>query len=346
MEKKDRQPNPLLDPMVPAIQSNALVTAAAIGLFEALAQGPLEPTALAQKLACHPVGIQRLAVLLTAMGYLERTDRGYSLSEVSGATYVADGQMPLTDWVRFCAVQLEALGHLTAAVQKGRRTDLFDLMPGEAERLTHQRAMAQTALPVADWVAARVPVPQGAERMLDVGGSHGVYSAAICRRHPPLAAEVLELPATLASAAQVAREHGCHRFVTHRPGDILSATLAGAYDLCFLGNLVHHLTEHQLSQTLKKIAAHTVPGGSIAIWDMAVGEAPADTAAADTAATDAAASDAVAASFALFFYLTSGAGCHGAAALRTALTAAGFVDVAVSHPPQGTTHMLVTARKR
>lgn len=330
MEKKDRQPNPLLDPMIPAIHSSALVTAAATGLFEALSQGPLDPIALARELACDPVGIRRLADLLTAMGYLEQTESSYALTKISRATYVGGGQMPLTDWVRFCEVQLKALGHLTAAVQKGRRLDLFDLMPGEDDRLTHQRAMAQTALPAADWVAAQVTVPRGAERMLDVGGSHGAYSAAICRRHPPLAAEVLELPATLATASRVAREHGCHRFVTHRPGDITTTALEGAYDLFFLGNLVHHLTEDKLSQTLQKIATHTAPGGGIAIWDMAVGDTPADP---------------VAASFALFFYLTSGAGCHSEAALRTALATAGFDAVEVKRPPQGTTHMLVTATR-
>jgi SAM-dependent methyltransferase len=331
MEKQSQHPNPLLDPMIPAIQSSALVTAAATGLFEALAEGPLDPTTLARRLACDPVGIQRLARLLTALGYLEQTQGRYALSDICRATYVAGGQMALTDWVRFCEVQLKALGHLTAAIQKGRRMDLFDLMPAEAERLIHQRAMAQTALPAADWVAAQVPVPAGAHRMLDVGGSHGVYSAAICRRHPPLVAEVLELPATMATATQVAREHGCDRYVTHRPGDILTTPLEGSYALIFLGNLVHHLTAQNLTRVLEKIAAHTAPGGSLAIWDMAVGDAPADT---------------VAASFGLFFYLTSGAGCHGEAALRAALEAAGFGDVAVKRPPQGTTHMLVTATKR
>jgi 2-polyprenyl-3-methyl-5-hydroxy-6-metoxy-1,4-benzoquinol methylase len=316
--------------MIPAIQSTALVTAGAVGLFEILTQGPLTAAALAERLRCDPRGTQRLAELLATMGYLEREGDRYALGGVARATYIADGELPLTHWLRFCETQLKALGHLTEAVRKGTRVDLFDLMPGPEERLIHQRAMAQTARPAAQWVADEVPVPHGARRLLDVGGGHGIYSAAICRRHPPLAAEVLELPTALTSATRVAREYGCHRHVTHRPGDIRTTALDGRYAVVFLGNLIHHYPTEILAQVLDKIAAHTAPGGTIAIWDLAVG---------DTAA------DPVAAAFALFFHLTSGAGCHSAAALGDALTAAGFLDVAVKHPPQGTTHMLVTARK-
>jgi 2-polyprenyl-3-methyl-5-hydroxy-6-metoxy-1,4-benzoquinol methylase len=166
--------------------------------------------------------------------------------------------------------------------------------------------------------------------MLDVGGGHGLYSAAICQQHPPLAAEVLELPATLAAAAQVAQEFGCDRHVTHCAGDIHTTPLEGRYAVVFLGNLVHHLTKAQLMAVLTKIAAHTDPGGTIAIWDLAM-----------TASQE----SPEAAGFGLFFYLTSGAGCHSAATLKAALAAAGFHEVIVEHPPQGTSHMLVTARR-
>jgi hypothetical protein len=324
-------PNPLLDPMIPAIQSTALVTAAGLGLFDALAEGPLTATGLAVRLKCDPTGIRRLAELLAAMGYLEREGDRYALSAVARATCIADGELPLSHWLRFCEIQLKALGHLTDSVRRGRAVDLYGLMPGPVERLTHQRAMAQTARPAAEWVADQVPVPDGARRLLDVGGAHGVYSAAICRRHPPLVAEVLELPAALDSAARVAGEYGCHRYLTHRSGDIRTTPLDGSYAVVFLGNLIHHFTAETLAEVLAKIAAHTDRGGTIAIWDLAAGET---------------ASDPVTAGFALLFYLTSGAGCHDVSRLGAALEAAGFDDVAVKHPPQGTTHLLVTARKR
>ncbi|MDJ0781364.1 MAG: class I SAM-dependent methyltransferase [Desulfosarcinaceae bacterium] len=330
MKSTEHTPNPLLDPMLPALQSTALVTAAAIGLFAALADGPLTATGLAARLRCDPTGILRLTEFLAAAGYLVRQGDRFGLNAITRATCTTDGEMPLTHWLRFCGIQLAALGQLTESIQDGRAVDLFDLMSGPEARLTHQRAMAQTARPAAEWVADQVPVPKDARRLLDVGGAHGIYSAAICRRHPPLAAEVLELPDSLASATRVAHEFGCSAHVTHRPGDIRTTTLEGRYAVVFLGNLIHHFPPEILAEVLAKLVTHLDPGGTIAIWDLAMAEGTADP---------------VAAGFALFFYLTSGAGCHPSSALTAALEAAGFAEIAVARPPQGTTHMLVTARR-
>jgi hypothetical protein len=46
----------------------------------------------------------------------------------------------------------------------------------------------------------RMPVPDGAQKMLDIGGSHGYYSVALCRRHEGLRAVVLDLPEAVKQA--------------------------------------------------------------------------------------------------------------------------------------------------
>ncbi len=35
-------------------------------------------------------------------------------------------------------------------------------------------------------IVKRTPVPRGATALLDIGGSHGYYSVALCRKHPGL----------------------------------------------------------------------------------------------------------------------------------------------------------------
>ncbi len=44
-----------------------------------------------------------------------------------------------------------------------------------------------------DEVTKLTPVPEGARRVLDLGGCHGLYSVALCRAHSGLSAEVLDL---------------------------------------------------------------------------------------------------------------------------------------------------------
>jgi hypothetical protein len=43
-------------------------------------------------------------------------------------------------------------------------------------------------------VARTLPIPPSPTAMLDLGGSHGLYSVALCRRYPTLDGTILEPP--------------------------------------------------------------------------------------------------------------------------------------------------------
>lgn len=89
-----------------------------------------------------------------------------------------------------------------------------------------------------------VPVPNGATEMPDIGGSHGYFSVAICRRHPGLRATVLDLPSAIEHAAPLLDAEGMSDRVQLVAGDALADDLdAKAYDVVFLMSLVHHFDE-------------------------------------------------------------------------------------------------------
>jgi hypothetical protein len=192
--------------------------------------------------------------------------------------------------------------------------------------------------------------------MLDVGGSHGLYAAALCRLHPPMTAEILEPPRTLAAARSVAEEEGTTDVVRHRDGDIRRLPADRRYDVVFLGNVVHHFSEKENRGFLREMFERLEPGGTVAVWDLREArEGALD--AADTpeatggqgasggpaAVTDPAA--AVKAAFSLLFYLTSGAQCYGRADLQGWMTDAGFTGFEIHVPGAGSPHALYTARR-
>ncbi len=331
MSDSSIQPNPLTDPIVPAIRSIALVAAQSMGMFSALADGPLPVEPLAKALGRDALGIERIAGVLTACGYLRRIDGCLALAEPARMTLLQGSPLQLTNWLQFCQIQLRAFEHLEDVLRDGRPVDLLGLMGSREALLTHQRAMAETAKPAADWVAANTPVPHGAKTMLDIGGSHGLYSAALCRANPPLRSDVLELPSVIDVARDVSREHSADAFVSYVEGDISSTTsLHHIYDLVFLGNIIHHIPRSEAPAALEKVAACTCPGGTVAIWDLR---------------EPLAASDATTACFSLFFYLTSGARCYAASEIRELLQASGYEDFREVRPPQTSTHALYTARR-
>jgi 2-polyprenyl-3-methyl-5-hydroxy-6-metoxy-1,4-benzoquinol methylase len=198
---------------------------------------------------------------------------------------------------------------------------------------TQQRAMLETARPIAPWVAEQVPVRDGAVQLLDIGGSHGLYGAMICRRHPPMKSTVLDVPDAVEHARELARQEGLDDVVTHKPGNALKDDLdSRSMDVVFLGNVVHHLTIEQNKSLLGRIKTALRPGGTVALWDIRFPENGSEP-------------DLFSDGFALFFRIASSTRCYREGELVQWLEDAGFIEVEIHRPPVPT-HLLVVGWKR
>ena len=107
------------------------------------------------------------------------------------------------------------------------------------------------------------------KRMLDVGGSHGLYCFEFCRKHPALKATVLDWPIGLENARlTLAQERDVAERIDLLEGDFEKEDLPkGGYDFIFLGNIIHGLSEEGNQRLFDKIAAASSNVATIAILD-------------------------------------------------------------------------------
>jgi SAM-dependent methyltransferase len=104
--------------------------------------------------------------------------------------------------------------------------------------------------------------------MLDIGGGHGYFSVALCRRYPRLRSTVLDLPQAIRHAAPLLAREGMGDRVVHRAGDALTEDLGpNAYDIVFLAALVHHFDEETNRELMRRTARALRPGGVVAVWE-------------------------------------------------------------------------------
>jgi cyclopropane fatty-acyl-phospholipid synthase-like methyltransferase len=164
-------------------------------------------------------------------------------------------------------------------------------------------------------VARKLRLPSGARQVLDIGGGHGLYSAALCRRHPGLTATVLDLPGSAAVGREIVAAAGMADRVLFKDGDATAGDLSAGdvgsgYDAVLCFNLVHHLAPDQIPALFGKARDALAPGGTLAVMD---------------AFADPARRGSAAANFlGLFVYLSSGSQVHTPAQLRGWLREAGF----------------------
>lgn len=264
-------PWPILDAMLPTFQLAAVTAAAEIGLFGALANGPLAEKELIARTGASPSGMEALLGALDGLGYVERNGEGVRL------TAAARRSVPLEDIAAFAPFlweQLRLVTETTRAVREAPPHGIGDpetIQGGEVGR-GFQAAMRWIASANVDEVARHVELPTTARRMLDVGGSHGLYSVALCRKYPSLHATILDWAIGIEAARETMRAHPeVSDRVDFVVADFEKEELPGGYDVALLGNIVHGLTPEENLALFQKLARATTPGGMVVILDQIAG---------------------------------------------------------------------------
>lgn len=310
-------PGPLMD-VFAAVGFRSVWAASRLGVFEALEAGPLPAPALAARLGTDRRATFLLLQVLTGLGYVERQGQGYANTAMTRKWMLASAPTSVAASFDFWGTTLADLWQdLEGAIRAGGpAVDFYSWLEAHPATLAaFQHWLGAAARQTAGEIAARVRLPRRARRLLDAGGGHGYYSVAFCRRHPRLAATVLDFPAALVAARQtIAAEQLADR-MTVQEGDLLRDAWGEGYDGVLLFNILHGHTPAQNGALLRQAAAALHPGGRVIILDQLAGKAP-------TPGTQAMSS-----LLALSFFQLVGAQIYPFAQVADWLTAAGFGDV-------------------
>jgi len=79
----------------------------------------------------------------------------------------------------------------------------------------------------------------GCKRMIDVGGGSGLYSIALCQKHPELHSTILELKDTLAVTKEMIADRPEKERIDLREGDFLKDSLGDNVDAVLLSDVIY-----------------------------------------------------------------------------------------------------------
>jgi hypothetical protein len=290
--------------------AGVLIAAARLEVTDRLAAGPATPEELAGQLGVEPDAMRLLLECLRSIGHVTHRAGRYRLSRrsrrwldpaspLSVARFVESNGDYWDWWARLPEVARtgEPVGHHRAQADD----------PYWRRYITGQFELARLS---ATEVAARLKLPAGPRRVLDIGGGHGWYSAQLCHRYPDLTATVLDLPGSARIGREIIAEAGLSDRVRHVEGDALVTDLGGPYDLVMCFNLVHHLGPEPIVGLFTKVRRSLSAAGQFAVLD-AFGDPSSRRSAAGNF-------------LGMFLYLSSGARLYRPDELHAWLRAAGF----------------------
>jgi 2-polyprenyl-3-methyl-5-hydroxy-6-metoxy-1,4-benzoquinol methylase len=264
-----RAPQPLFDTQLAYTLARVVMLGTKLGVFDVLAQGDATAAQVAERCSAEERAMAKLLFALAGAGYLEEAAGGrYALTSMSRKWLTSDSSSSLTDKMLMQFREWEWMGEDERFVRSGEPVSLHQTLDDEGWDI-YQRGMRSMTGALAQEAVQRTPVPKGARDMLDIGGSHGLYSVGLCRRHDGLRSVILDLPAAVEKAAPLLAQEGMGDRVRHRAGDALSDDLGEQqYDLVLIAQVVHHFSADQNAELARRVARALRPGGIYAIADV------------------------------------------------------------------------------
>ena len=268
-------PEPILETHIALLSARAIMAGTELGVFSCLESKPLAAPEIAAACGLDPRATEALLGALVSTRYLRFRSGRYQLTPKARTWLAPRNAWSLFDYMPHLRDVWRLAEGLEQFLRDGHGLEIHQAGLCDQQWSRYQRAMRSLAAAAAVEVSRGLPVKAGARRMLDIGGSHGFFSVALCRRHPRLCATILDLPEAVQQAAPILASEQMGERVRHQSGNALTDDLGqNVYDLILISNLVHHFTAEQNRDLILRAARALRPGATVVIQELIRPESP------------------------------------------------------------------------
>jgi 2-polyprenyl-3-methyl-5-hydroxy-6-metoxy-1,4-benzoquinol methylase len=260
-------PMPLVDTQVAFNSARAIMAGAETGVYQALGKNEKTAEQVAKECNTNAVATKQLLDCLVGIGYLTWNDGKYALKKKYYKWLLKEYPSNLLGKLKFQATEWNWMAYLEDYVRTGKPLDLHSVLSPD-EWISYQDGMRDLSINSAKELSGKLKLTGSARHMLDIGGSHGLYSIEMCRKNPNLSSTILELPGAVDRASAIAAQYGFAERVKYKTGNALTDDLGESlYDLVMINNVVHHFTNEQNIHVTEKVKRALKPGGIFAIGE-------------------------------------------------------------------------------
>jgi hypothetical protein len=266
-----------------ALLARAIAAAAALGIADRLAAGPMTVAELADRCDAQPEPLYRLLRTLAGHGiFVEENDGRFALtdgaqplrSEVPGSLYpLLAGGFPALVWASYNELEA-AVRTGEVAFERAHGAGFFDYLAAHPDaNASFDQAMALVAATEQPLIASSYDFARFGT-IADIGGGQGGLLAAILSRHTAAHGLLFDQPQVIGAPVEL-QAAGVLDRCELVAGDFFAAVPTGA-DLYLLKRILHDWDDEQALAILRVVRAALGDSGRLAVIDavMLPGNAP------------------------------------------------------------------------
>jgi hypothetical protein len=255
-------------------QSKVLQSAAAVGVFDLLADGPATEPEIRERLGLHARLSGDFLDTLVCLGLLDRTDAGQYLNSAAATEHLVAGDAHYLGGGLLRAEHHDYAmwGRLTEALRDGLAKaedpeveDPDRNLPARTRRLEYRDGSAEA---IGASVARRLDWLRYSD-FVEVGGADGTVAAQVVAVHTHLRGVVFDLPELRPRFAEYIGKRGLEERIGFHPGSWLWDPFPPA-DVFVLGRVLNHCSVDARQRLLGKAYDAVRPGGALLVYDQLV----------------------------------------------------------------------------
>ena len=257
--------------------SQALYTAAVLGVADQLVAGPAAVEVLAGQAGADPPSLYRLLRTLAGVGVFTEPEPGVFALTPLGLTLTSSHAGSLRDLaITWMETHYAPFADLIHSVRTGQSAaehlygePFFTWLshhPEHAARFTAAMANLTGAFKTA--AIASLPLDD-IETIVDVGGADGTVLATILAAHPHVRGVLFDLPHVITNAPRTLASHGVEDRAEYMGGDFFESVPAGG-DAYLASLVLHDWPDQQAERILASIAAAGGSGSRLLVLDFVV----------------------------------------------------------------------------
>lgn len=261
----------------------AIYTAAALGIADALAGGPRTSADVAATVGAQPEATHRLLRGLVALGLCAPAgDGAFALTPLGGCLR-ADSPDSVRSWALLMGSPMcwSAWGRLVDAVRSGDSIPRLDGWKSSfgfrethpAEASVFDRAMVELTRHLAGAIAAAYDFA-GLRTVVDVGGGFGALLAPILAATPDLQGVVFDDPRCRDGALRLLSEAGVAGRSEFVAGDFFDAVAPAGADAYLLKSVIHDWSDADCRRLLGAVRAAMGPDSRLLVVEPIVPDQP------------------------------------------------------------------------
>lgn len=262
-------PTPLAYSHFGFMMSKFLLEAVDKGIFEAIGHNKVSLAHISSTCNLNQKALLSLLGVLATMGLVNHKNNFFFLTRKSKKWILKNSPGSLY-WLmvfdnRVCLKWMDYVGKFLETGKSLQYHDSFN----EEEWFYYQKAMEAAASATSKEAVRKIPVPAGAVKMLDIGGAHGLYSVALCKKNRGLSSVILDLPPAVEKAKSILEKFKMGDRVKHHSGNVLTDELGvEVYDVILMASVAHHFTNEENILVAKKAFRALKRGGVFTIMEV------------------------------------------------------------------------------